>query len=268
MQMRAGIYRVLRVVVVGAAALLAYRWLAPMGLGWLVLAIAGLAAAGWLGYVGWRARRERALDALADRAAVAVLDPPARPGAIRELTAACARARGRRPAEHARLTLVLATLLEADGDAEGALEALAEVGGEGLAPPLRAIVRHARAVAHLSSGDPEAARAALDAGAEPSGDAGVELRIRLLRGVIAAETGDPAEARRVAEEAREEALDDEDLRVEARVLEAVALDAAGEGAEAVARMRRLGDEMLDVLSVLGLPRVRALATRALAASTE
>lgn len=263
MQMRAGIYRVLRIALVAGAAWLGYRWLAPMGLGWVVLAVAGAAAGGWLVMRLVRVRRDRALDARADRWAEALLSPPHRPAAIREIRAARDAARAT-PAEHARLTLVLAELLEADGDAKDAVEVLAEVSTAPLAPPLRAVIRHARAVAHLSAGEPDAARRALDEDAEPSGDRAMELRPRMMRGPIAAETGNAAEAKKVAAEAKEEALDDEDLRVEARVLEAVAFDAAGQRAEAVTRMRRVGDDMLEVLAVLGLPRVRALATEALA----
>ncbi len=264
MQMRAGIYRLLRMAVVAGAAFLGYRWLAPMGLGWVVLAVAGAGALGWLGYRVVRARRERALDARADRWAEALLTPPLRPAAVRELRALREAAR-RAPAEHARLTLVLAELLEADGEAAAALEALAEVGTAGLTPSLRAVIRHARAVAHLSAGDPEAARAALEADDTPSGDPSIELRLRMMRGLVEAETGNAAEAARVAAEAREEARDDADLVLEARVLEAVALDAAGRRADALARMARLGDEMLDVLVLLGLPRVRALASAVLEA---
>lgn len=263
MQMRAGIYRVLRIAVVAGAAWLGYRWLAPMGLGWVVLAVAGVAAGGWLVLRLLRVRRDRALDARADRWAEALMSPPARPAAVREIREARTAAASK-PAEHARLTLVLAELLEADGDAKGAVEVLEEVGTSRLAPPLRAVIRHARAVAHLSAGDPEAARAALDEDAEPSGDKGMELRLRMMRGLIDAETGNAAAAKKAAAEAREEALDDEDLRMEARVLEAVAFDAAGQRDKALERMHRLGDDMLEVLVVLGLPRVRGLATEALA----
>ena len=96
----------------------------------------------------------------------------------------------------------------------------------------------------------------------------MELRLRMMRGLIDAETGNAAAAKKAASEAREEALDDEDLRVEARVLEAVAFDAAGQRTQAIERMNRLGDEMLEILAVLGLPRVRELATEALASDVD
>lgn len=265
MNMRAGIYRVLRIAVVAGGALLGYRWLEPMGLGWVVLAVAGVAAVAWVGYRLWLVRRERAREAQADRWAEALMSPPMRPAVITELRAE--RARASQPAERARLSLVLAEVLEADGDAADAVAVLEEVSTDGLTPMLAAVVRHARAVAHVSAGDPEAAIAALDAAAVTTGDASMELRLRMMRGLAEAERGNPAEAKRIAAEAREEALDEE-LRLEARVLEAVALDAAGQRAEALTRMHRIGDDMLEVLLLLGLPRVRELAGLALEARAD
>jgi len=263
MRMRAGIYRVLRVALIAGVAWLVWRWLEPMGLGWLVLVIAGVGAVGWILFRVWRVKRAQRLDARADGWAEALVDPSRRPAAIDELRAERAEHDGRAPEEHARLTLVLAELLEADGDAAGAVEVLEEVAPSGLDSALAAIVAHALAVAHLSAGDVEAARGALE-DRDRSGDPKIELRCRMLLGLIEAEEGHHAEAKRIAAESKEEALDDEDLRLEARVLEAVAYDAAGDRAEALKRMARLGDEMLEVLTVLGLPRVRALAEEALA----
>ncbi len=263
MRIRDSIYRLLRIGVVAGAAVLGYRWLAPMGLGWLVLAVGGAVLVAWLGYRVWRVRKERQREARADRWAEALVFPPGRAAAITELREERARALPKDPAEHARLTLVLAELLEADGEPAAAIEALGEVAPGSLSESLAAVMRHARAVAHLSAGDPEAALATLDETSAAVGDRSVDLRIRMLRGLIAAEMGDPVEAEQIAAEAREEALDDEDLRVEARVLAAVALDAAGRRDDAIERMHRLGDEMLDVLVLLGLPRVRGLAEEAI-----
>jgi len=261
--MRAGIYRVLRIAVVAAAAVFGYRWLAPMGFGWVVPVVGGAVLLAWLGARLWRVRRERRRDAQADRWADALVHSAGRADAIAELRAERAKQLPKEPAEHAHLSLVLAELLEADGDAEGAIAVLEDVRSAGLTPSLAAVLRHARAVAHLSAGDPEAARATLDEEPEPSGDRAIDLRIRMMRGLIEAETGNPAEAKRVAAEARDDALDDEDLRLEARVLAAVAFDAAGQRPQALKRMRRLGNEMLEVLVLLGLPRVRGLAVEAL-----
>ena len=67
----------------------------------------------------------------------------------------------------------------------------------------------------------------------------------------------------LAEELRVEAGSDPELRIEARVLKAVALDVLGEREDAIKVMRALGEEMLGVLLVLGLPRVKKLADLAL-----
>lgn len=260
--MRDGIYRMLRIAVVGGGAFLGYRALSPMGYGWVVLVVAGVLASLWIGYRAYRARLQRQREARADRWAEALLVPPKRPAAFREIREVLRQAETRRPVEHARVTLVLAELLDADGEPEAAVEALQAVDETRLPKGLAAIVRHASAVAHLSAGDPEGAAQALD-GAEPSGSAEIELRIRMMRGLIAAERGQVTEAKRIAKESREDALDDEDLRLEARLLEAVAIDAGGDRRAAIKRMLRLGDEMLDILVVMGLPRVRALAAAAI-----
>ena len=68
----------------------------------------------------------------------------------------------------------------------------------------------------------------------------------------------------IAEDTLDEVGSDRDLATEARVLRALAQDASGDVDGALASMRRLGDDMLAVLVVLGLPRVRRLAESALA----
>lgn len=257
MRMRGGIYRVLRVLLVAAVAWLAFRWLRPQGLGWVVLAVPVTVVLGWVGLRALRIRRARAEDERADRWALALVRPPERPAAVRELREA--RDAARDEPERARLTLVLAEILEADGEPGAALEALATIRDSELGDTLSAVVRHARAVASLSAGDPAGAKDALDEDPSPCGHHAIDLRIRMLRGMIAAESGDAAEALEIAKRAKDEARGDEDLMTEARLLEAVALDAAGRSADAAKRMARLDDDMLDVLVVLGLPRVRALA---------
>ena len=263
MRMRGGIYRILRVLLIAAVAWLAFHWLEPEGLGWVVLAAAAAVMVGWIGLRALRIRRARARDDQADAWALALMHPPERPAAIRELTDE--RSATKDPAERARLTLVLAELLEANGDPRAALEALGELSDAELPPRLAAMVRHARAVALLSDGDPSAAQAALDSDPRSSGDPAIELRIRLMQGLIAAESGRGAEALAIARRSRDEALDDPDLTTEARVLEAVALRALGRTKHAIRVMLRLDDEMLDVLVLLGLPGVRALAADAIEA---
>lgn len=267
MRMRGWVLRVGRMFVIALGAYLLFRWLEPQGLGWVVLLLAGVGAALWIGLRAYRVRRLRAEDARADRWASALMSPPERPAAIRELREAIAAldpSKPKRLRDRAHLTLVLAELLEADGEPGEALRALGSLPADDLGERLAAVLRHARAVSHLSAGEPEAARAALDEDPGPCGDRAVDLRIRMMRGLIAAETGDPEGALDAAEQARDEAGDDADLKTEARVLKAVALDAAGDRPDALKVMHALGDEMLEVLAILGLPRVRELAREAIA----
>jgi hypothetical protein len=266
MQMRSWLLRVFRVAIIALAAFLAFRMLEPDGLGWVVLVIAGVGSLAWIAWRFMRVRKLRREDADADRWAEALMDPPLRPSAIRELRAALTEvdpSRKKDAPRHARLTLVLAELLEADGEPTDALEALRAVKDEALPERSATMVRHARAVASLSAGDVEGASKMLDELGGVSGDRGLELRVRALRGLVLAEMGVGERALELAEEVRVEAGSDPDLRIEARVLKAVALDVLGERSDAVKVMRALGEEMLGVLLVLGLPRVKKLADLAL-----
>lgn len=251
--------RIMRIVFVGGAAWLAFHLLDPEGLGWLVPVVAIVLALLWIGYRYWRVRQHRAEDAEADRWASALLDPPLRPQAIAEIKKQRERARA---SDHARLSLILAELLEADGDPNGAAAVLEEVDAAQLPERMAALVAHGRAVAALSAGNAEKAEAILDKLA-PCGDRTVDLRVRLMRGAALAERGEGERALELADEARRDAGPDADLKMEARVLKAIALDALGDRADAVKVMRALGDEMLEVLLVLGLPRVKKLAEAAL-----
>lgn len=271
MRLKGGLLRVGRGIVIAVAVFFLFQWLQPQGLGWLVWVLVGVSAALWVGWRTLRIRRARAADARADRWATALMNPPERPTVVRELREAIAELDESSPralAERAHLTLVLAELLEADGEPEAALEALEALPEPRLEERMSAVVRHARAVSHLSAGRPESAREVLDELPGPCGDRSVDLRIRMMRGIIAAETGDPESALEVAEHTRDEAGDDNDLKTEARLLKAIALDAAGDRADAIKVMHVLGDEMLDVLAILGLPRVRELATETIAERSE
>lgn len=265
MQMRSWLLRIFRVAFIAVAAFLAFRALEPEGLGWVVLVVAGAGALAWIAWRLVQARRLAREDANADRWAEALMDPPLRPSAIRELRAELARlepSRRKHAPRHARLSLVLAELLEADGEPSEALEALRTVDERALPERTLLMVRHARAVASLSAGDVESA-AAMVSELHASGDRALDLRIRALRGLVIAEKGEGERALELAEEVRLEAGTDPELRMEARVLKAVALDVLGERAEAVKVMRALGEEMLGVLLMLGLPRVKELADLAL-----
>ncbi len=265
MQMRGWLLRTFRMAFIAIAAWVAYRVLEPKGLGWLVPLAGAVGAFSWIGFRYARIRRRRADEAQADLWAEALMDPPMRPNAVRELRARIGELDGspRRLPLRARLTLVLAELLDADGEPAEALRALDALDVSALPPRTAVMVRHARAVASLSAGDAEAAEAILAELGGPSGDRSVDLRVQALRGVLAAERGDGERALEIAEELRMEAANDPELRIEARVLKAVGLDALGDRDDAVTVMRGLGEEMLGVLLVLGLPRVKELADLAL-----
>lgn len=265
MQMRRWLLRTLRVTFIAVAAFVAFNALAPMGFGWVVLLAAAIAAFAWFGIRVAHQRRARREDADVDRWAEALMDPPLRPSAIRELREALERvdpADRKRAPRHARLTLVLAELLEADGDPSDALDALRAVKEEVLPERTAAMVRHARAVASLSAGDVEGAAAMLEE-IGVTGDRNLDLRVVALRGLLAAEQGQGERALELAEEVRIAAGSDAELRVEARVVKAVALEVLGDRDDAVRVMRALGEEMLGVLLVLGMPRVKKLADLAL-----
>ncbi len=263
MRMRGWMFRILRVVFLAVAAWLAFQLLQPDGLGWLVPVVAAAFALAWIAYRFVQLRRHQREEEQADRWAEALMDPPLRPSAVRELRAQLAVLDPKKHApRHARLTLVLAELLEADGDPAGAMEALSAVQLGAQTERTRAMVQHARAVAALSAGDVDGASELLDR-LMVTGDRDLDLRVRALRGVVLAERGEAERALEIAEELRVDAGSDADLRMEARVLKAVALDVAGDRADAVKVLRALGEEMLGVLLVLGLPRVRELADAAL-----
>jgi hypothetical protein len=256
--------RFLRIALVAVLAWLGFRWLEPRGLGGVGLGVAGAVAIAWIFWRAMRIRRQRARDARADQWAEALMSPPERPAAIAQLREELAALDPKKDAaQHARLTLVLAELLEADGAPADALAALARVSPAELSDTLGAVVCHARAVSHLSAGDPAKAADALDGIGGPTGDRAIDTRVRLMRGLIAAERGDGEEAQEVAELCREEAGGDADVALEARVLKAVALDALGDRADARKVMHAISEDMLEVLRVLGLPRVRGLAAEVL-----
>jgi tetratricopeptide (TPR) repeat protein len=266
MEMRSTLLRIARIALIAGAAWAGYAFLSPKGLGWVVPVVALGLALVWVGYRFVVVRRRRAELAQADRWADALMSPPERPAAVTEIKAAlarCDRASAKGAHEHARLSLVLAELLEADGEPAEAIRALAEVKLDALSERMRTLVAHARAVASISAGDAEAAQAALEGVPSRSGDKSIDMRVRLMKGVILAERGEAERALEIAEQARKDASGDSDLVVEARLLKAIALDALGDRADAVKVMRAIGEDVLGVLVVLGLPRVKKLAEAAL-----
>lgn len=255
---------VLRVSLLAVGAYFAFRLLEPRGYGWTVFVFAGalILLFGW--FVFRRRARRQADDARSDAWAEAMMNPAKRAEVVASLRAEIALHDPLKDAElHARRSLMAAELLEADGDAPGARALLDAVQPSELEPDFAGVIRHARAVAALSDGDLDAADAALDGMGGPVGDRTVDLRVRILRGALAAERGDSDKAKQVAQDAMDEAGSDKDLKAEARVLEAIAHDVAGDRDAAIATLRRLGDDMLQVLEQLGLPRARTLAAKTL-----
>lgn len=255
--------RIARLALVGLAAWMAYHWLAPSGRGWWVPAVAGGLALLWAAALLWRRRVRRREDARAERWATALMTPALRAEVIAELESEVSGCDPvAKPSHHAHRSLTLAELLEADGRAEAATDVLEEIRSDALSTRLAAVVSHARAVAWLSAGQPNRAVTALNESPSLIGDPVVALRIRLLRGLIAVEQGDTERAFELVEDVRDELGDNPELRTEALVLEAVALEAKGDESAALAALREVGADMLEVLVLLGLPRVRALARRA------
>ncbi|MGF1465257.1 MAG: hypothetical protein ACFCGT_03910 [Sandaracinaceae bacterium] len=253
----------LRAGTIALVAALAYRVLAPRGLGWTLLLGAGLIA---LVYLSWSLRRrrgERQAAREAERFAQALLDSEVRAVRVPELRAEWVALEGRgAPVERARVGRALAELLDADGATEEALAVLDETDASTLPAAEAERTFHARALVALGGGRLERAREALDA-VTPSPE--LEPRFRLLRGFLAVEEGRAEEALEGAVALRE-AVADRDVRLEARVLKAVALDALGDPGDALQVLGAIDPATRRALTLLGLPRVRRLAARSLGAS--
>jgi hypothetical protein len=211
------------------------------------------------GYEWWR-RRRGSLTSREDAWADAVLDRARRPGAIAEIRATMrglgALTSRTRP-DHARLSVLLAELLDADGKSDDARRVLDDVNVAVIDPVTASLVRHGRAVVRLRAGDAKGARAAL-AEVRTTGVAELDARIALLGASIGIELGEHEAALATATRVRQEAGADEQLLTEARVVRAAALDAAGQTEEARTIVRSLGPAMIEVLRALGSPRVRKL----------
>lgn len=226
--------------------------------------IAGVGAALlFLGYVGLRvlSAKKRA------RWELAIYRPELRAQAVREIEKERARLlplTHRTRSEHARLSVLAAELLDAEGEYARAVALVDELALSGLTPLEVGLVRHTRAVIHLRASDARGALAALSA-REPSGDRELDERLILLEAYARIELGDPAAGVAAAKQLIEAEDAHESVLAEARVVWAAALDAQGRRDEAVAMMQKLGKETLEPLSVLGQPRARVLAQAALGA---
>lgn len=214
-----------------------------------------------LGYGGLRAlsARKRA------RWELAIYRKELRPAAIRELSRARAKLlplTHRTRSEHTRLSVLLAELLDAQGEYGRATAVVDALSLSGLNALEQGLVRHSRAVLHLRASDAQSALSALDA-REPSGDRELDERLALLEAYARVELGDAAFGLAAAERLLEADDAHETVLAEARVVRAAALDAGGKRDEAIATLKQLGRETLEPLAELGQPRARALARAAL-----
>ena len=133
-----------------------HRLVEPLGLGWVVFALGGLVAFGFVAELVVRARRREREREGWKRARAAVLDAELRGPAIRALRSELARARrlgARTAVRQARLAIALAELQLADGSDRAATDTLSRVPIDALEDRQATAVRLARAQAYLHRGD-------------------------------------------------------------------------------------------------------------------
>jgi hypothetical protein len=247
-------------------------------------AFAGANALGypWLGYVGAlilfaiymaislvqrRGLSQRQREARWEKA---VYSPKLRPRAIAEVKKARRSLEPPRPehrTRHARLSVLLAELLDAQGECEEAAQVSDAVPLDALASLDQGLVRHTRAVTHLRANDAAGALRALE-GRQPSGDAELDQRLALLEAYARIERGEIKQGLQQADAIERLEDADESVLTEARVVRAAGLDALGKREEALVALAALGRDSLSPLSELGHPRVRALAKQILEGVSE
>jgi hypothetical protein len=254
--------RLVRIVLVGAGAYAVYLLLEPLGMSWLVLPLAVGVILGWMLFRWRKGRRIAAEVAREEKWSAAVLDGARRPQAIEEVKAALAEVDG--VADRVRLTVLLSDLVDAEGDREEAQRLLEALDYRSLPAIECAVVRHALATLRFRAGDPEGAREVLQPRAPRTGDIDLDRRLELLDATADLELGEADKALETAIRIRRAAGADEALALEARIVRAAALDARGDHAEAISALNTLGPEVVEALTHLGGPRIRALAEEAAA----
>jgi len=259
--------RVLRVFALALLAYLAIVWFrgegrSALGL-WLGAAVVlfALLLGAYSAYRSWQARRE----SLWERA---VYSPELREKAIRQLHAKLARltpVTHLTRSEHARVSVLLAELLDAQVNYPAAIATIDAVDLTALSALEVGLVRHTRAVTHLRADDAHGALMGLGK-REPTGDNELDQRLNLLEAYARIELGEVSWG--LAEAERISLLENvhETVVSEARVVRAAGLDAAGRHEEALVVLTALGRDVLGPLSELGQPRARQLALAALASS--
>jgi hypothetical protein len=245
----------------------AIAWFRAAGrsaLGHWIGAACVLLALGLGGFSVWRSQRTRR-EQLWEKA---IYRPELRGRAVGQLEQALGRLvpiTHATRSEHARLSVMLAELLDAQGRYEAAIATIDAVELTALSALEVGLVRHTRAVTHLRAGDAAGARRALGR-REPTGDTELDQRLLLLEAYARIELGEVdwglAEAERIilAQGTHESVV------AEARVVRAAGLDAAGRREEALVVLMALGRDTLTPLAELGQPRARELAKAALEGS--
>ena len=256
-------WRLLRLVIVALLAWATFVLLEPYGLGWVVLPAAlvvTLAVA--LGRWWWLRKRGVGREALwAD----AMVDARRRPKAIAEVREAARKLEPVTAATrstHARLSALLAQLLDAHGKNDEGRTLLDAIDLGPLGAVDAAVVRHGRAVLALRADDPKGALAVLAGRPRKSGEPELDLRLDLLEASAKLELGEASAALDTATRVRRAAGGDEELIVEAHVVRATTLDALGQRADAVEVVRSLGPETIAMLTQLAPRRIRDLAEAA------
>lgn len=258
--MRALGLRTFRILAIAFTAYVAVAWAYQSGRIWLGYTIAVAILSAWLGFsvlrMSKRSRQTREL-----RWEAAIFEGTRRPRAITEVQKALKKltpVKQRTRVEHARLSVLLAELLDAQGQYKEAMAAVDALPLEAL-PALQAgLVRHTRAVTHLRGSDAQGALTALET-REPSGDPELDLRLGLLEAYAQIELGQVDRGLAAADAVAHKSGVDSSVVTEARVVRAAALDAKGRREEALVVLAALGREALSPLSELGHPRVRELA---------
>lgn len=258
--MRALGFRTFRILAIAFTAYVAVAWAYKSGRIWLGYTIAVAILSAWLGFsllrMSKRSRQTREL-----RWEAAIFDGARRPRAVAEVQKALKKlmpVTQRTRVEHARLSVLLAELLDAQGDYAEAMAAVDGLSIEAL-PALQAgLVRHTRAVTHLRGSDAQGAMKALSA-REPSGDPELDVRLNLLEAYAQIELGQIDAGLQAADAVAQKTGVDSSVITEARVVRAAALDAQGRREDALVVLAALGRESLSPLSELGHPRVRELA---------
>jgi hypothetical protein len=257
---RALALRIFRIFTIAFAAYVAIAWAFKSGQLWLGYTIAVATFSVWFGFSLWRLSKTARVRREA-RWEEAIFEPAQRARAISEVQRAIKKltpVRERARSEHAKLSVLLSELLDAQGDYPEAMAAVDGLALDALSAVEAGLVRHTRAVTHLRGSDALGALCALE-GREPCGDRELDQRLHLLEAYARIELGEIERGLSTADEIAVQPGVEASVITEARVVRAAALDAQGRREEALVMLAALGRDALAPLSELGHPRVSALA---------